>query len=185
MLLLALLGILLYRVISILKIPGQNEVLTTSDRPENKRKSLNPQSLKIKVSKNMESKTKVYESPSNSPDDSFAVFDKMEKNWLKSAEEIMGRDKFVVYTEMRTRNEKEKMQAYKEYHDYLREKYGDKFSYNISEDQSVREKEINQRYLKDLLKLLGEEKFREYTLKKDQINEKLRRDNQTSITIEY
>jgi uncharacterized protein YgiM (DUF1202 family) len=86
---------------------------------------------------------------------------------------------------MRDRNEKEKMQAYKEYHNYLRQKYGDKFSYNITDDQSAREKQINQRYLKDLLKLIGPEKFKKYTASKDQFNEEMRRKNKESIQIEF
>lgn len=118
-------------------------------------------------------------------DENFEIFDKMEKNWLKKAEMIIGPEKYGLYLEMRERNEKEKMQAYKEYHEYLRQKYGDKFSYNISEDQSVREKQINQRYLKELLGLIGPEKFKLYTAAKDQLNEEMRRNNKEAIQIEF
>lgn len=118
-------------------------------------------------------------------DENFEIFDKMEKNWLQKAETIMGPQKYGLYLEMRERNDKEKMQAYKEYHEYLRQKYGDKFSYNISEDQSVREKQINQRYLKELLGVIGPEKFKLYTAAKDQLNEEMRRNNKEAIQIEF
>ncbi|MDD4975529.1 MAG: hypothetical protein PHY93_14310 [Bacteriovorax sp.] len=118
-------------------------------------------------------------------DEQFEVFDKLESAWLLKAQEIIGADKYALYLDMRNRNEKEKMQAYKEYHDYLRQKYGDKFSYNITDDQSAREKQINQRYLKDLLKLIGPEKFKNYTATKDQFNEEMRRKNKESIQIEF
>lgn len=118
-------------------------------------------------------------------DENFDIFDRLEKAWLTKAQGIVGDEKYPLYLEMRARNEKEKMQAYKEYHDYLRQKYGDKFSYNISEDQSVREKQINERYLKDLLKLIGPLKFKEYTKARDQINEEMRKKNKEAIQIEF
>lgn len=118
-------------------------------------------------------------------EDQFAAFDKMEKAWLATAENIIGKDHYARYLEMRDNNEKEKMMAYKEYHDYLRQKYGDKFTYNISEDQSVREKEINQRYLKDLLALIGDEKFQTYLKARDKINEENRRKQKEFIQIEF
>ena len=115
----------------------------------------------------------------------FDVFDEMEKNWLASVSTIFGEDHFKQYKEMRDMNEKEKSIAYKEYHDYLRKKYGDKFTYNISEDQSAKEKDINQRYLKKLLKLVGEEKFQTYIKARDKINEDNRRNHKEFIQIEF
>jgi uncharacterized short protein YbdD (DUF466 family) len=118
-------------------------------------------------------------------EDQFAAFDRMEKAWLASAESIIGVNHYGRYLEMRENNDKEKMMAYKEYHDYLRLKFGDKFTYNISEDQSVREKEINQRYLKELLTLIGEKKFQAYLNARDKINEENRRNNKEFIQIEF
>jgi hypothetical protein len=118
-------------------------------------------------------------------DDKFEAFDKIEKQWLEKAHEIIGADKYEIYLGMRDQCDREKMQAYKEFHNYLRQKYGDKFSYNITEDQSVREKQINQRYLKDLLKLIGPEKFKNYTNIKDQFNEMTRRENKESLQVEF
>ena len=118
-------------------------------------------------------------------DDQFLAFDKVEEEWVGKVEEILGVDQFSKYLEMKKNNDIEKMQAYKEYHDYLRQKYGDKFSYNISDDQSPKEKQINQRYLKDLLKLIGPIKFKSYTSAKDQLNEQVRRSNKEAILIEF
>jgi uncharacterized short protein YbdD (DUF466 family) len=118
-------------------------------------------------------------------EEQFDAFDRMEKAWLATAESIIGVNHYARYLEMRENNDKEKMMAYKEYHDYLRQKFGDKFTYNISEDQSVREKEINQRYLKELLALIGETKFQAYLKARDKINEENRRNNKEFIQIEF
>jgi hypothetical protein len=118
-------------------------------------------------------------------ENNFAIYDQMEKKWLDSASLIIGPKTFPIYLEMRERNDKEKMQAYKEYHDYLRFKYGDKYSYNISEDQSIREKKINERYLNDLLKLIGQEKFKAYLKAKDDFNEESRRRSKEAMIIEF
>lgn len=118
-------------------------------------------------------------------ENNFAIYDQMEKKWLESVSNIVGNKTFPIYLEMRERNDKEKMQAYKEYHDYLRFKYGDKYTYNISEDQSIREKKINERYLNDLLKLIGQEKFKAYLKAKDDFNEESRRRSKEAMIIEF
>lgn len=122
---------------------------------------------------------------SKEDEDQFEMFDHMEKAWLAEVESIIGVTHFPRYLEMRESNEKEKMMAYQEYHDFLRQKFGDKFEYNISEDQSIREKKINQTYLKDLLLLVGKNKFQTYIKARDRINEENRRNNNTFIQIEF
>lgn len=118
-------------------------------------------------------------------DEEFEAFDKMENAWLLKVRDLIGPEKYSLYLSLREQNEKEKMQAYKEYHEFLRKKYGDNFSYKITDDQTIREKEINQRYLDELLKLIGKEKFQAYTNSKDQFNEQMRRDNKAAIQIEF
>lgn len=132
-----------------------------------------------------EKKSHVREFVSKDEEDRFAEYDVMEKKWLSTVEAIVGPAHYPRYLEMREVNEKEKMQAYKEYHDYLRQKYGDKFNYNISEDQSIREKEINKKYLKDLLKLIGEQKFQAYVSARDKINEENRKAKKEFIQVEF
>lgn len=141
-----------------------------------------PKSLKVNTD---ESAPKPHMQEKINKDDQFAAFDKLEKEWLGKVHEVIGDEHFVRYSELRADNEKAKLDAYKEYHNYLRQKYGDKFKYNISDDQSVREEKINQYYLKSLLKLIGPEKFKDYIKSKDQFNEKMRRENETSIQIEF
>lgn len=122
---------------------------------------------------------------SEKDEEQFAEYDEMEKKWLNNVKVIIGEKDYPFYLEMRDTNEKEKMQAYKEYHDYLRKKYGDKFNYNISEDQSIREKEINQKYLKLLLEKIGQEKFQVYIKARDKINEENRRKKKLFLQIEF
>lgn len=130
-------------------------------------------------------KVREHSTLSESEEDKFEAFDKMEKSWLLSVKSIIGDQFYPQYVEMRNRNEKEKMEAYKEYHDYLRKKHGDNFQYNISEDQSIREKKINQAYLKDLLALIGDEKFKAYLKARDKINEENRKKGKEFIQVEF
>lgn len=185
---LIILGWFIYRAI---KTP-ETEVVTESETKVHTLDSKIPSTLKTTETIKAEQK-KAIENGAIIPnkklqdkaEDNFEAFEKLEKAWLSKAQSIMGPEKYELYVDMRNRNDKEKMQAYKEYHDYLRQKFGDKFSYNISEDQSVREKQINQRYLKELLKLIGAEKFKAYTASKDQFNEEMRRKNIEAIQIEF
>ncbi len=143
-----------------------------------------PSSLKIQETKNHE--THVFsDSTKSTNDESYEAFDRMEKSWLEKIHSVIGEKYYTQYLGLREQNDKEKMTAYKEYHDYLRQKYGDKFSYNISDDQALKEKSINQRYENELLKLIGSEKFKIYVATKDQFNEDLRRANSQSIQIEF
>lgn len=144
-----------------------------------------PASIKEEETPQGSPKVREHSTLNQSEEEQFAAFDKMEKAWLDSVKTIIGASLYSRYLEMRNNNEKEKMMAYKEYHDYLRKKYGDNFSYNISEDQSVREKDINQRYLKDLLAMIGNEKFQAYIKARDKINEENRRNNKVFIQIEF
>ncbi len=126
---------------------------------------------------------KVYETK----DDKFEAFDRMEREWLSGVKKLLSPKEYLVYEDLRNLNEKEKAEAYKAYHDYLRAKYGNNFKYNISKDQSIREKKINEKYLKDLLKVIGEEKFKKYLSQKDQYNETLRRESKSKsfLVIEF
>lgn len=108
-------------------------------------------------------------------DANFSRYDQIEKAWLSQAQNILGNNDFQFYQDLRNQNDEEKMQAYKEFHDYLRKKHGDNFSYHISEDQSVREKAINTKYTQVLIKRIGEERFKQYLKARDQFNEDLQR----------
>ncbi len=130
-------------------------------------------------------KVREYNSLSKDEDEEFRAFDEMEKKWLSDVKVVIGDEFYAQYLSMREQNEKEKMEAYKEYHDYLRRKHGDNFKYNISEDQSVREKKINQEYLKKLLALIGENKFQAYIKARDKINEDNRRKGKEFIQVEF
>jgi hypothetical protein len=120
-------------------------------------------------------------------DTNFEKFDQVEKEWLIRIEKLLGRSNFEYYSDLRSKNEEEKMKAYKEFHEYLRLKHGDNFSYNISEDQSVREKEVNTKYTRLLLTKIGEEKFKEYLIIRDHFNEEQQRKDQdgNALVIEF
>ena len=166
---------------------GRNIVIRDSNPQKKSSDPLIPSSLKIKdqkLGKTLET-DRDPQTAEETADKNFELFDQLEKKWLTRTTQLIGPELSKQYLEMREENEKEKMMAYKAYHDYLRQKYGDKFSYNISEDQSTREKEINNRYLTELLKLIGPDKFKRYTEMKDQFNEEMRRNNKEALQIEF
>lgn len=177
--------ILFWFIFRAVNAPSQKVVVVDSNPKASSADAKLPESLKISPESRKQNAEAIAESQGAADDENFESFDILEKEWLTNVQEIIGPDLYGQYLEMRNQNEKEKMQAYKEYHDYLRQKYGDKFTYNISEDQSTREKEINQRYLKELLKLIGPEKFKIYTNSKDKFNEVMRKKNKESIQIEF
>ena len=129
--------------------------------------------------------TRVHSTLSKDEEEDFRAFDEMEEAWLETVQAVLGDTFYPRYIEMRALNEKEKMQAYKDYHDFMRKKYGDKFTHNISEDQSVLEKKINQHYLKELLAMIGPEKFQQYLKARDSINEANRKKNKEFIQVEF
>ena len=120
-------------------------------------------------------------------DKNFDEYDQNDRNWLRKIENILSASDYEFYLDIRNKNEEEKMKAYKEFHEYLRQKHGDNFSYNISEDQSIREKEINTKYTRELLKRIGEEKFKQYLQARDQFNEELQRQSKNghALIVEF
>jgi len=156
------------------------------DQLPNESKGLTePKSLKNETLEVKPHKERVYEKITPEKEDRFEIFDQMEKKWLSEVKNILGPKDYAIYLDMREQNEKEKLEAYNQYHDYLRKKHGDQFSYKISEDQSNAEKAINQKYMKDLMKIIGEQKFADYLKARDQINEEFRRKNKLFIQIEF
>lgn len=111
--------------------------------------------------------------------------EKIEQQWLSQVHTIVGDQHFEQYLKMRQRNEKEKLEAYNQYHEFLKKKYGDRYAYNISEDQSKKEKEINQNFLREFKMLIGEAKFKEYLKAKDEINKEYQKQNELFMEIEF
>lgn len=144
-------------------------------------------SEKLAIEKKVTSPVKEKEFTTMSPaeKDAFNEYDIIEKKWLEIVKNNLGESFYFQYLELKEQNDKEKMIAYQEYHDYLRQKQGDKFEYNISEDQSERERKINQIYLNKLLEVIGPAKFQEYLKSRDQFNEDSRRNNKEFILMEF
>lgn len=143
-----------------------------------------PQTIKV-IKDSDVVKTKEFDTLTESEKDQFKIYDEIEKKWLESVRNLLTEKEFLQYENLRKANEKEKMQAYQEYHDYLRQKFGDQFQYNISEDHTVRENKINQSYLKELLRMIGEKKFKNYLKNRDLFNEENRRNQKEFLQIEF
>ncbi|NOT78400.1 MAG: hypothetical protein HOP07_05290 [Bacteriovoracaceae bacterium] len=152
---------------------------------EKSEKSEKSEKLPIEKKELIPVKEKEFTTMSPAEKDAFNEYDIIEKKWLEIVKNNLGESFYFQYLEMREQNDKEKMSAYQEYHDYLRQKQGDKFEYNISEDQSERERKINQIYLNKLLEIIGPAKFQEYLKSRDQFNEESRRNNKEFILMEF
>ena len=159
-------------IISKDELKQRKAALINRSVPDN---SINNTPASIKVGDNrLPPKKVVYETK----DDKFEEYDRIENDWLSKAHKLFSDKEFMLYQDMRKRSDQEKEKAYQAYHDYLRSKFGNNFKYNISEDNSILEKKINDRYQKELLKLVGQEKMRRYVSEREKFNEELRRNSQ-------
>jgi hypothetical protein len=86
-----------------------------------------PVTIKKEVPQQLEVKVREHSEIKDVDEEQFAEYDELESAWLLSVKKIIGDEHYPRYLELREENEKEKMIAYKEYHDYLRKKFGDKF----------------------------------------------------------
>ena len=144
-----------------------------------------PETLRQGTAKGTASNSTPHSPAAIKSDKSFDMYDQVEQKWLDEGALIIGKKDYAAYLEMRKINEKEKLEAYRAYHESLKKKYGDKFTYNISEDQSPEERRINQSYLRRLLGLIGEEKFKRYLKARDKINEESRKNDKSFLLIEF
>lgn len=146
-------------------------------------KTTNDDPLTLKVNEEKESGSSNHELLNS--DEEFKLYDEMETKWLGVTKDLFGEKLYEQYLQLRERNEKEKLSAYEDYHAYLKNKYGDKFSYNISEDQNKREIEINKQFLRELQMLIGDSKYKAYLEARDKINEEYLKDNKLFMQIEF
>ena len=86
----------------------------------------------------------------------FAEFDRFENQWINEVKKVFPKPKmFDVYIVFREDNEKEKMEAYEEFHKLMEKKFGPNYTYSLSEDQTKMEQKINDKYLKKLKDMVG------------------------------
>ena len=118
----------------------------------------------------------------------FAEFDRFENQWINEVKKVFPKPKmFEVYLVFREDNEKEKMEAYEEFHKLMEKKFGPNYTYSLSEDQTKMEQKINDKYLKKLKDMVGDKTFTEYLKVRDEFNEKVMRETkgQRPLLIEY
>ncbi len=125
--------------------------------------------------------------PEAEDDKNFEEFDRLEEKWLNQMQTFFNDEKkFNIYMMFRDSSEKEKLDAYEEYHKHLEAKYGKNYSYSLSEDDTKREESINNKYLNKIKLLLGEKEYIKYLEVKDQFNkeEAKKMTNKKSLLIE-
>lgn len=107
----------------------------------------------------------------------FLAFEQFENRWIVEVKRVFPKPKmFEVYLVFREDNEKEKMEAYEEFHKLMEKKFGANYTYSLSEDQTKMEQKINDKYLKKLKDMLGEKAFMNYLKTRDEFNEQIMRE---------
>ncbi|MDD0852089.1 hypothetical protein HBN50_03230 [Halobacteriovorax sp. GB3] len=120
-------------------------------------------------------------------------FMEVEGRWRAEIEQLFIKElelseEFVAdYYKMREGFEKDSYLAFETYHEQMRLKHGDNYSYNPTEDEEAFQKEIRETYEKKLLEKMGKEKFRKYIQVKDRFNEGLieGNDRKAALLIEF
>ncbi|GAB4015028.1 MAG: hypothetical protein Fur0010_13660 [Bdellovibrio sp.] len=109
-------------------------------------------------------------------------FDQVEKDWDQSMESLflkelaLPQEEFKEYKKLREAYEMDRLEAYHEFHEYMLEKYGEKYTYSPSDDMEKFENKVREQYLEVLRKRIGDDNFKKYIETMDQFNEKLRRE---------
>ena len=181
-----LVGWFSYKFFIVRELPKQNQMTLDWDELDRNGMGANAQ-LPRSIKENKASDTRVIakEIGVTETDEMVAEIELMEKKWLDEVKNIIGPKDYPLYLELKKNNDQEKLEAYNEFHEYMRKKHGDKFSYNISEDQSLQEKKVNQKYLKELLNLIGKDKFATFIEARDKFNENFRKKNKFFLQVEF
>jgi len=109
-------------------------------------------------------------------------FDQVEKDWDTTMESFflkemaMPPEEFKEYKKLREAYDMDRLEAYQEFHEYMLEKYGEKYTYSPSDDMEKFENKVREQYLDVLRKRIGDDTYKKYLDTLDQFNEKLRRE---------
>jgi hypothetical protein len=114
----------------------------------------------------------------------FKEIEAREEKWSSELSKIFDKTEMETYFQLQSECEDEKSRDYFEYHRAL---VAENKIIRVSEDKGPRELDINQKYLKKLLKTVGEEKMKKYFSLRTQINEELLKKSagQESLLIEF
>jgi len=114
-------------------------------------------------------------------------FVKVEKDWKNKMRNMimtdfkLGSEVFKQYEVLREGLERDKMEAFEEFHSYMRDKYGDNYTYNPTEDEDQFSKKLHEDYADRLRKLLGEENYKRYLEEKERENRRLKDEQDPAI----
>jgi hypothetical protein len=109
-------------------------------------------------------------------------FDQVETQWTTDMENFitkelrMPKDVYEKYETLREAYEKEKYQAFNDFHEEMFKKHGTNYSYNPSEFNTKFENTFRDEYLVKMKDLIGEENMTRYLEMLDATNERLMRD---------
>jgi len=116
-------------------------------------------------------------------------FLKTESEWTQSMQNLildelnLGQEVLREYQALKEGFERDKMDTFEEYHQFMQEKHGDNYTYIPSKDEEEFSSKINKEYLDRIRKLLGAENYNRYLQLRDSFNDKLKKDMDPEIGV--
>ncbi|MBI2520395.1 MAG: hypothetical protein HYV97_08250 [Bdellovibrio sp.] len=89
------------------------------------------------------------------------------------------------YKVLREGFDRDKMEAFEDFHKYMRDKHGDNYSYNPTKDEEQFANKVKDQYDSKLRQLFGQEHYLEYREVRDQFNKKLKAEQNPEIGVYY
>lgn len=118
------------------------------------------------------------------PDDELTAmnekFQKVELEWENKMRDLifnefdLDQKAFDEYVALKEGFQRDKIEAFEEYHQFMQEKYGENYSYQPTDDEIAFSVKINEEYLLNMKKLFGEERYLRYLEFRDQYNNHLK-----------
>ena len=109
-----------------------------------------------------------------------AYFEATEKSWNERMEHLIIDELHLPtktlkeYKVLREGFDRDKMEAFEDFHKYMRDKHGDNYSYNPTKDEEQFANKVKDQYDSKLRQLFGQEHYLQYREVRDEFNKKLK-----------
>ncbi len=120
-----------------------------------------------------------------------AYFEATEKAWDERMEHLIIDEMHLPmstlkeYKVLRDGFDRDKMEAFEDFHKHMREQYGDGYSYNPTKDEEKFANKVKDQYDARMRKLLGQEHYLQYREVLSEFNKKLKAEQNPEIGVRY
>jgi|GEM_PF-5170261 len=122
-------------------------------------------------------------------DEMTAYFEATEKAWGQRMDDLitgefgLGVDALKKYNVLREGLDRDKMEAFNEYHKYMREKHGDNYSYIPTKDEEQFGKKLRIQYEEKVRDFFGDKNYQRYKEVRQEFNQKLRKEQNPNVGV--